>query len=226
MGLLSPWFLAGALAVGVPFYLHLLRRHTTNPHPFSSLMFFEKRTQSSVRHRRLRYLVLLSLRMMLLLLLALAFASPYINRPATGASGDKLLVLAIDNSFSMRAGSRLEDAKREAMSVLGSAKSGAARAGAGPWFAGSRADAAGAGRLDVAIRGAEHRARGFAREFRRAGSRGSRHHRKFQVARRASLFQRHAEIGHAYEFRRDVAARKRHASAASRGEKRGTELDG
>jgi len=118
MGFLSPWFLAGALAVGVPLYLHLLRRHTTDPHPFSSLMFFEKRTQSSVRHRRLRYLVLLSLRMALLLLLALAFASPYINRPATGASGDKLLLLAIDNSFSMRAGSRLEDAKREAMSVL------------------------------------------------------------------------------------------------------------
>ena len=120
MGFLAPWFLAGALAVGVPVYLHLLRRHTTNPHPFSSLMFFEKRTQSSVRHRRLRYLLLLSLRLALLLLVVLTFAGPYINRPALSASGDKLMLLAIDNSFSMRAGSRLADAKREAISVLDS----------------------------------------------------------------------------------------------------------
>jgi hypothetical protein len=81
-------------------------------------MFFEQRTQSSIRHRRLRYLLLLSLRLALLLLLALAFANPYIKRTAAGASGDKLLFLVIDDSFSMRAGSRLSDAKREAMSVL------------------------------------------------------------------------------------------------------------
>jgi len=127
MGFLSPWFLAGALAVGIPIYLHLLRRHTTTPQPFSSLMFLEHRTQSSIRHRRLRYLLLLSLRLALLVLLALAFASPYINRPAASASGDKLLLLAIDNSFSMRAGSRLADAKREALSVLAD-KSPAGRA--------------------------------------------------------------------------------------------------
>jgi len=120
MGLLSPWFLAGLAAVGVPLYLHLLRRHTMNPHPVGSLMFFEQRTQSSVKHRRLRYLLLLSLRLALLLLLVLAFASPYINRPAATASGDKLELLVIDNSFSMRAGTRLADAKREADSVLAS----------------------------------------------------------------------------------------------------------
>jgi hypothetical protein len=120
MGLLSPWFLAGAVAIGVPLYLHLLRRHTTNPHPVGSLMFFEQRTQSSIKHRRLRYLLLLSLRLALLLFLVLAFANPFINRPAASASGDKLKLLVIDNSFSMRAGSRLADAKREALSVLGS----------------------------------------------------------------------------------------------------------
>ena len=120
MGLFAPWFLAGALAVGVPLYLHLLRKHSRNPQPFSSLMFFEPRQQSSIRHRRLRYLVLLALRMAVLLALALAFANPYVYRsPAAAANSDKLLVLAIDNSFSMRTGTRLEDAKREAMSVLG-----------------------------------------------------------------------------------------------------------
>jgi Aerotolerance regulator N-terminal/von Willebrand factor type A domain len=120
MGFLSPWFLVGAAAVALPLYLHLLRRHTTTPHPFSSLMLFEQRTQSSIRHRRLRYLALLAFRLAVLLLLALAFANPYINRRAVGASGAKLLLLVIDNSFSMRAGSRLADAKREALAVLAS----------------------------------------------------------------------------------------------------------
>ena len=120
MGLFAPWFLAGFAAVAVPIYVHLLRRHTTTPHPFSSLMFFERRTQSSIKHRRLRYLLLLSLRTVLLLLLALAFANPFINRSAANMNSEKLLLLVIDNSFSMRAGTRLADARREALSVLSS----------------------------------------------------------------------------------------------------------
>jgi Aerotolerance regulator N-terminal/von Willebrand factor type A domain len=120
MGFLAPWFLAGAALIGLPLYLHLLRRHTTTPHPFSSLMFFERRTQSSIRHRRLRYLLLLSLRLAVLVLLALAFANPYIKQRAVAASSDKRLLLVIDDSFSMRAATRLADAKREALSVLNS----------------------------------------------------------------------------------------------------------
>ncbi len=120
MGLLAPWFLAGALAVGVPLYLHLLRRHTSTPQQFSSLMFVEPRTQSSIHHRRLRYLLLLALRLLVLLFLVLAFANPYIKRATVSASGEKLLVVAVDNSFSMRAGTRLDDAKRQAVSLLDS----------------------------------------------------------------------------------------------------------
>jgi len=119
MGFLSPWFLVGAAAAALPVYLHLLRRHTTTPHPFSSLMFFEQRTQSSIRHRRLRYLLLLAFRLAVLLLLALAFANPYIKRPVAHSSDSRML-LVIDTSFSMRAGSRVSDAKREAISVLDS----------------------------------------------------------------------------------------------------------
>jgi len=123
MGFLAPWFLIGAAAAALPVYLHLLRRHTTTPRPFSSLMFFERRTQSSIRHRRLRYLLLLSLRMLLLALLALAFANPYLKRNAAAASSDRIRLLVIDNSFSMRAGSRLADAKQKALGVLNSRRS-------------------------------------------------------------------------------------------------------
>src|SRR6202521_5048496 len=120
MGFLAPWFLAGLVAIGLPFWIHLLRQYRSTPHPFSSLMFFERRTQSSIKHRRLRYLLLLSLRTLLLLLLAMAFANPFINRTAANMSSEKLLLLVIDNSFSMRAGSRLAGARREALSVLSS----------------------------------------------------------------------------------------------------------
>ena len=119
MGFLSPWFLLGLAAIGLPIYVHLLRRHVTTPLPFSSLMFFERGTQSSTRHRRLRYLLLFALRAALLLLLVLAFANPFIRRAAAGAN-DKLLLLVVDNSFSMRAGSRFADAKQGALQVLAS----------------------------------------------------------------------------------------------------------
>jgi len=79
MGFFTPWFLAAGLAVGLPVWLHMLRKHKTTPLPFSSLMFFEKRTQSSIKHRRLRYLLLFAARALLVLLLVLAFAHPYIR---------------------------------------------------------------------------------------------------------------------------------------------------
>src|SRR5271166_623983 len=126
MGFFAPWFLAGLAGVALPLYLHLLKRQTTTPKPVSSLMFFESRTQSSTRHRRLRYYLLLSLRLLVLVLLILAFANPFINRNAAALSGNRLVLLVVDNSFSMRAGNRLSDAKRAALSVLSG--KGAARA--------------------------------------------------------------------------------------------------
>jgi hypothetical protein len=118
MGLFAPWFLAGLVGVGLPLYLHLLKKQTTTPKAVSSLMFFESRTQSSTRHRRLRYFLLLSLRLLLLLLLILAFANPFINRNTAAFAANRLVLLVIDNSFSMRAGTRLADAKTAAMGVL------------------------------------------------------------------------------------------------------------
>jgi hypothetical protein len=121
MGFLAPWFLAGLVAVGLPVYMHLLRKQTTVPRPVSSLMFFEQGTQSSVRHRRLRYLLLFTLRTLLVLLLALAFAQPFF-RHETVAARDKLLLVAVDDSFSMNAaapgGTKLEVAKRGALDVI------------------------------------------------------------------------------------------------------------
>jgi len=119
MGFLAPWFLGGLLAVGLPIYVHLLRRHKTTPLPFSSLMFFEQRTQSSTKHRRLRYLLLFALRLAFIILLILAFSRPFIRSTTmTAAGAGRQSVLAIDNSFSMRQDDRLAKAKAEALLTL------------------------------------------------------------------------------------------------------------
>ncbi|HSP68024.1 MAG TPA: BatA domain-containing protein [Bryobacteraceae bacterium] len=122
MGFFSPWFLGGLIAVGLPIWLHLLKRHKTDPQMFPSLMFFEHREQSSVQHRRLDYILLFILRTLMLVLLALLFANPFIRRNTPKGNGQKIVVVAVDRSFSMRTKegttSRLELAKAEALRVL------------------------------------------------------------------------------------------------------------
>ena len=118
MGFIAPWFLAGLLALGIPVFVHLLRKHVTIPRPVSSLMFFERGKQSSTRHRRLRYLLLFTLRLLLVFLIVLAFADPFLRRPGNASGG--LLLIVLDSSFSMRAGNRFADAKRQALEKLAS----------------------------------------------------------------------------------------------------------
>src|SRR5215472_8004391 len=118
MGFLAPWFLGGLALLGVPVFVHLLRRHITTPRPVSSLMFFERGIQSSTRHRRLKYRLLFALRAALLLLLVLAFANPFVRRSAADRNGHTHLIV-VDNSFSMRAGTRFSDAKRQALAEVG-----------------------------------------------------------------------------------------------------------
>ena len=117
MGFLSPWFLAGLLGIGLPVWLHLLRRHKVEPKPFASLMFFERRTQSSVKHRRLLYRLLMLFRLLMIAFLVLLFAEPYFRQSAA-TSGNKLMIGVVDHTFSMRAGNSLGRAKSEIESAL------------------------------------------------------------------------------------------------------------
>jgi len=119
MGFLAPWFLAGTVALGLPVWLHLLRKHKTTPLPFSSLMFFERRTQSSIKHKRLRYLLLFAARTLLVLLIVVAFARPFVEqRIPPRTRSNEVTVVAIDNSLSMRAGDRMAQAKETAKSLV------------------------------------------------------------------------------------------------------------
>jgi hypothetical protein len=116
MGLAAPWFLAGLALLGLPVWLHLLRRHRSPPLRFSSVMLLESTPDRSVRQRRLDHILLLALRLLLLGLLVLAFAQPFFTRSVAAAG--RLRLVVIDQSASMGAGRRLEDAKNEAQAFI------------------------------------------------------------------------------------------------------------
>lgn len=120
MSLLSPWFLLGALAVGLPLWLHLLQRDNPVRLPFASLMFFEKMKESRLLERRLRYLLLLALRLALIVLAALAFAKPVWERSAETALGEipALQLIVLDTSLSMSADGRWDRALAEAEALV------------------------------------------------------------------------------------------------------------
>src|SRR5712671_2353215 len=123
MSFLSPWFLLGGLAVGIPIWLHLVRREQPIVLPFSSLMFFRRMPVKSVSRRRLKYLLLLATRVLVVLLIALAFARPYFpfaRRAFTSKTGEKHLVILLDTSMSMRYADRWQRALAAARDAIAS----------------------------------------------------------------------------------------------------------
>ena len=105
MSFLAPWFLVGALAVGMPILFHLIRRTIREKQPFSSLMFLLPTPPRITRQSRLENLLLLLFRCLVIGLLALAFARPFIQKPiANDPASDsaRQRVVLIDISASMR----------------------------------------------------------------------------------------------------------------------------
>jgi hypothetical protein len=107
VALLAPLFLIGALAIGLPFWLHRLQTQSSIRQPFSSAMLLETTEQQVHLQKKLKYFVLLALRVALLALLVLAFTKPVFYRPASmladDVSGTHLIL--VDTSVSMsRAG--------------------------------------------------------------------------------------------------------------------------
>ena len=123
MFLLNPLFLVGLLAVGVPVLIHLQRRHQSRTLVFPSLMFLERIQIPSRSRRRIRNWLLLALRSLALILLTLAFARPWLSGAAAGAAAGgegKVVVVLLDNSFSMGYEDRWPKALAYARDVVGS----------------------------------------------------------------------------------------------------------
>ncbi|MCC6262913.1 MAG: BatA and WFA domain-containing protein [Bryobacterales bacterium] len=118
MGFLAPLFLAGLVGIGLPVWLHLLRKQQETPVPFSTLMFLQKTEQRHTRKKQLRHLLLFSLRVLTVLLLALIFAQPFYREPLAVTQSSRLLLVALDSSLSMRREGLAEAARRDALSVV------------------------------------------------------------------------------------------------------------
>ncbi|HOY66860.1 MAG TPA: BatA domain-containing protein [Candidatus Ozemobacteraceae bacterium] len=99
----NPWLLTGALAVGVPLWLHLYYRRTPVPRDFPSLRLIRLSVEAMTRRMKLRHLLLLALRILAVLLLTLAFARPFIGGGAlsAGTGAPAAFVVILDNSLSM-----------------------------------------------------------------------------------------------------------------------------
>ena len=206
MGLFAPWFLAGLAGVALPLYLHLLKRHKRPPKPVPLADALRIATHSSTHHRRLDHLLLLSLRLLLLVLLILAFANPFINRNAAALASNRLVLLVVDNSFSMRAGTRLADAKAAAMRVLagkGAARAQVAAFGSQLHLMTQPIEDQSALRAAVqAIQPGDGHG-----NFRRTGARRARHGRVGPHSHRAASVQRHAARRSGRHLLRHGAAR-------------------
>ena len=112
MNLLQPGFLLATAAVAVPIILHLVFRRHTRIVRLGSIRFLDELMRETVRRRKVRQWLLLALRMACLLLLALLFSRPYV-RATEESSGERLVVVLIDQSASMSRrvqGERLVDA--------------------------------------------------------------------------------------------------------------------
>lgn len=127
MGFLAPAFLLGLLALLVPVLLHLVHRERRETKAFPSLMFLRRVPHRSVRRRRIRQWLLLSLRCTALVLLAVAFAQPVLDsaaRPGGAAGGAVARVVLVDRSYSMGYGDRFPRAREAARAVLAEAGAG------------------------------------------------------------------------------------------------------
>ena len=127
MRFLAPAFLLGMLALAVPVLIHLAHRERRETKAFPSLMFLRRVPHRSVRRRRIRQWLLLSLRCAALALLAFAFAQPVLEsraRARAASGGATARVVLVDRSYSMGYRDRWPRALSAARGVLDEARPG------------------------------------------------------------------------------------------------------
>ncbi len=103
MSFLSPWFLAGLLAIAVPVIVHLIQRDRKRVVQFPSLMFLERIPFRSMRRQTIRNWPLFLIRLAAIVLLALAFSRPFLSRGGgdAGLGGPIERVVLLDRSYSL-----------------------------------------------------------------------------------------------------------------------------
>lgn len=119
MSFLSPWFLLGMLAVGVPLAIHMIRKRKATKIAFSTLRFLRKTPKKMIFFQEVKQWVLLAVRALMVILLALAFARPFFGKlpEAMGLSPQSVVIL-LDTSMSMQYDDYFQQAKAAAAQIL------------------------------------------------------------------------------------------------------------
>src|SRR2546427_1241077 len=115
---LNPWLWLGALALGVPIWLHLRRKQEVNLFHFSALRFLDDQPSPRQSPLRLRNLILFTLRALALLLLVAAFTWPYL-RGANTVPIKESRVYILDNTLSHQANDGFAHDRDRLVSELG-----------------------------------------------------------------------------------------------------------
>jgi hypothetical protein len=122
MTLLNPLYLAGLAAIALPILIHILQRDRVRKIIFPATRFLLGASKKITRTQQLRELILMILRAVVMGLLAFALCRPFFMKsPSEGgpaAEGSKAAVILLDVSGSMRIGSRLDEAKKQALEQL------------------------------------------------------------------------------------------------------------
>lgn len=119
----NPAFLWGLLAVLIPIAVHLLNFHRYRTVYFSNVARLQELHTESRRSSNLRRWLLLAARILAIVFLVLAFAQPVIpERDSTTRSGNTVVSVFIDNTFSMenasQQGSLIDEAVRKARELV------------------------------------------------------------------------------------------------------------
>ena len=121
MSFLTPLYLFGALAVGLPILFHLIRRTPRGRQLFSSVMFLAPSPPRITRRSRIEHWLLLCLRGLAICLLAAAFARPFLREQtaADAAEGNgRWVAVLVDTSASMRRGNLWDEAREQVRGAL------------------------------------------------------------------------------------------------------------
>ncbi|HMR46784.1 MAG TPA: BatA domain-containing protein [Bacteroidia bacterium] len=112
------WFLA---ALSIPIIIHLFNFRRFKKIEFTNVRFLKEIKEQTQSHSRLKHLLVLLMRLMALAFLILAFAQPFIPTKPTESSGQQIVSIYIDNSFSMnlsgKEGSLLDVAKDKCRTI-------------------------------------------------------------------------------------------------------------
>lgn len=123
----NPYFLFALLALAIPILIHLFNFRKFKRVYFTNVRFLKEVRQDTKARNKLKHLLILASRLLAVLFLVLAFAQPYLPREnAAIRTGEKVISVFVDNSFSMEAinksGTLLDEAKKDAREIVNAYK--------------------------------------------------------------------------------------------------------